>query len=133
MALPQARHLLYATSFADPRRGGGGGGGGGDGGDGGGGDERVGAAEMKGRAMYKASSFLRGREILRSWIRMTHHHRVSLQAEAEERVLLHFGAVDWRCAVYVNGVLAGAHVGGYDARSLLAKGFIPHRIPYPTP
>lgn len=39
-------------------------------------------------------------------------------------VLLHFGAVDWRCYVYVNGQLAGTHDGGsvpftFDITSLL--------------
>ena len=29
-----------------------------------------------------------------------------------KNVLLHFGAVDWRCYVYVNGELAGTHDGG---------------------
>lgn len=43
------------------------------------------------------------------------------------RVLLHFGAVDWQCDVYVNGEKAGSHEGGYDAfsfdiTSLLKKG-----------
>lgn len=28
--------------------------------------------------------------------------------------LLHFGAVDWRCEVFVNGKPAGVHEGGYD-------------------
>ena len=32
-------------------------------------------------------------------------------------VLLHFGAVDWRCEVYVNGIKIGAHQGGYAAFS----------------
>lgn len=31
-----------------------------------------------------------------------------------KRVLLHFGAVDWRCFVYVNGKEVGSHSGGYD-------------------
>jgi hypothetical protein len=31
---------------------------------------------------------------------------------AENNILLHFGAVDWRCYVYVNGQLAGTHDGG---------------------
>lgn len=29
-------------------------------------------------------------------------------------ILLHFGAVDWKCAVYVNGTRVGEHTGGYD-------------------
>lgn len=28
--------------------------------------------------------------------------------------LLHFGAVDWQCDVYVNGKMVGSHQGGYD-------------------
>lgn len=31
-----------------------------------------------------------------------------------QRVRLHFGAVDWRARVFVNGHLAGQHQGGYD-------------------
>jgi hypothetical protein len=34
---------------------------------------------------------------------------------AGQRVLLHFGAVDWAATVYVNGKELGAHRGGYDA------------------
>jgi len=30
-----------------------------------------------------------------------------------KRLVLHFGAVDWQCNVYVNGQLAGSHEGGY--------------------
>lgn len=30
------------------------------------------------------------------------------------RVLLHFGAVDWQCQVWVNGKEVGQHTGGYD-------------------
>lgn len=33
---------------------------------------------------------------------------------AGERLLLHFGAVDWACQVWVNGNHVGAHKGGYD-------------------
>ncbi|KQS26899.1 glycoside hydrolase family 2 protein [Dyadobacter sp. Leaf189] len=32
----------------------------------------------------------------------------------DQRVLLHFGAVDWKCDVIVNGKSAGTHQGGYD-------------------
>lgn len=31
-----------------------------------------------------------------------------------QRLLLHFGAVDWKCAVWVNGREVGQHTGGYD-------------------
>ncbi|MBN2512851.1 MAG: hypothetical protein JXB18_07945, partial [Sedimentisphaerales bacterium] len=32
----------------------------------------------------------------------------------DKNVLLHFGAVDWQCDVFVNGTLVGSHKGGYD-------------------
>ncbi len=32
----------------------------------------------------------------------------------DERLLLHFGAVDWKCEVWINGRPAGKHQGGYD-------------------
>ena len=32
-----------------------------------------------------------------------------------QRILLHFGAVDWEAAVHVNGRDLGGHRGGYDA------------------
>jgi Glycosyl hydrolases family 2, sugar binding domain/Glycosyl hydrolases family 2/Glycosyl hydrolases family 2, TIM barrel domain len=31
-----------------------------------------------------------------------------------QRLLLHFGAVDWRCAVWVDGQKIGEHTGGHD-------------------
>ena len=31
-----------------------------------------------------------------------------------QRLLLHFGAVDWKCRVFVNGKEVGQHTGGYD-------------------
>mgnify|MGYP005811393839 CR=1 FL=1 len=47
----------------------------------------------------------------RLWYRRT----VTLPANAKgKNVLLHFGAVDWQCEVYVNGKRAGKHEGGYD-------------------
>jgi hypothetical protein len=33
----------------------------------------------------------------------------------QQRVRLHFGAVNWRCQVWVNGRFIGQHEGGYDA------------------
>ena len=35
-----------------------------------------------------------------------------------QRVLLHFGAVDWQCEVFLNGEKVGEHEGGYDSFSL---------------
>jgi beta-galactosidase/beta-glucuronidase len=32
----------------------------------------------------------------------------------DQRVLLHFGAVDWQCDVFVNGTRVGRHEGGYE-------------------
>ena len=32
----------------------------------------------------------------------------------EDRILLHFGAVDWHCRVYLNNEFVGEHFGGYD-------------------
>ncbi|SOD88662.1 glycoside hydrolase family 2 protein [Spirosoma fluviale] len=50
----------------------------------------------------------------RLWYRRT----VSLPADwAGQRVLLHFGAVDYECSLWVNGGLAGSHTGGSDAFS----------------
>lgn len=47
--------------------------------------------------------------------------------EAGERLLIHFDSVDYACACYVNGRLAGTHAGGYlpfsfDVTDLLAPG-----------
>lgn len=33
--------------------------------------------------------------------------------KTDERVIIHFGAVDYRCILYVNGGYVGSHVGGY--------------------
>ena len=57
-------------------------------------------------------------------------YRRSFEVPSEwsgERVLLHFGAVDFHASVYVNGELAGEHKGGYtpfsfDITDLLAEG-----------
>ena len=47
--------------------------------------------------------------------RATHMYRRTFtlpDAFSDKNVLLHFGAVDWRCYIYVNGQLAGTHDGG---------------------
>lgn len=35
-----------------------------------------------------------------------------------KEILLHFGAVDWKCRVWVNGIFVGEHTGGYCPFSL---------------
>lgn len=39
---------------------------------------------------------------------------VTLPDSKNKNVLLHFGAVDWQCTVFVNGKETGSHAGGYD-------------------
>lgn len=44
------------------------------------------------------------------------HYRRYISLAKDElsgRLILHFGAVDQRCRVYVNDILAGSHIGGY--------------------
>jgi len=45
-----------------------------------------------------------------------HYHRTfeSPKRGDSDRVLLHFGAVDWQATVYVNGEKIGQHEGGFD-------------------
>ncbi len=50
-------------------------------------------------------------------ITSTHMYRRTFQVPESfsgKNVILHFGAVDWRCTVYVNGKVAGSHDGGSD-------------------
>jgi beta-galactosidase/beta-glucuronidase len=44
--------------------------------------------------------------------------------EEEGRTLLHFGAVDQECCVYVNGRKAGYHMGGFLPFSIDVTGFV---------
>lgn len=46
--------------------------------------------------------------------RLWYRKRFTLPASfAGKRTLLHFGAVDWECKVYINKALVGSHIGGY--------------------
>ena len=60
--------------------------------------------------------------------RLWYHRTFTIPpAWAGERVLLHFGAVNWDCSVFVNGKAATTHKGGYtafeaDVTDLLATG-----------
>lgn len=37
------------------------------------------------------------------------------QSWADQRILLHFGAVDYECVLWLNGAIVGSHVGGSDS------------------
>ncbi len=65
---------------------------------------------------YPMESALSGvmRHSDRAWYRRTFEVPVAWQGQ---RVLLHFGAVDWEATVYVNGQKLGTHRGGYDGFS----------------
>jgi beta-galactosidase/beta-glucuronidase len=39
---------------------------------------------------------------------------ISVNSNKDKKQLLHFGAVDWLCDVYVNNKKVGSHQGGYD-------------------
>ncbi|MFT2817768.1 glycoside hydrolase family 2 protein [Leifsonia sp. A12D58] len=57
----------------------------------------------------------------------------AVMPSADERVLLHFGAVDQRAQVWLNGILLGEHIGGYlpfcfDATDALAVEGIGHGV-----
>ena len=60
--------------------------------------------------------------------RLWYRRRVTLpESFAGKRCILHFGAVDWQCVVYVNGIVAVEHTGGYcpfsaDVTDLLQGG-----------
>lgn len=54
-------------------------------------------------------------------------YRKSIEAPKlakDERLLIHFGAVDWEAVVYVNGKEAGTHKGGFDPFSFDITDFL---------
>jgi beta-galactosidase/beta-glucuronidase len=52
---------------------------------------------------------LKPRELL--W----YHRKIEVSQQCQgERILLHFGAVDWHCRVSINDSFIGEHFGGYD-------------------
>ena len=87
-----------------------------------GGDDFLAKPFSHAELMMKVESLLRRYRVYKSkssgrtlrpgeWL---HYHRTFTPPAGEGgRVLLHFGAVDYACAVEVNGRLAGGHRGGY--------------------
>ena len=63
---------------------------------------------------YPAESALSGARVPMPGDQMTYERDFSLpEGFRKERVLLHFGAVDQECTVYLNDMELGSHVGGY--------------------
>lgn len=54
-----------------------------------------------------------------------YHTEMTLAKSAKnKKIILHFGAVDWRTIVYVNGRRVGSHEGGYDPFSFDITSFL---------
>ena len=55
-------------------------------------------------------------QLQRMWYRtqFTTPPAAAVTAGGSQRLLLHFGAIDWQSSVYLNGALVGNHTGGYD-------------------
>lgn len=63
----------------------------------------------------------------RLWYRRTFESPTNISKAGGERVLLHFGAVDYQCELWINGTHVGGHTGGYlpftfDITSVLIAG-----------
>lgn len=43
-----------------------------------------------------------------------YNNTIKVPKKRTGKTLLHFGAVDWKCDVYLNGILVGSHEGGFD-------------------
>ncbi|HGY56738.1 MAG TPA: T9SS type A sorting domain-containing protein [Caldithrix abyssi] len=57
--------------------------------------------------------------------RMWYKRHFSYQAKyTDEKVLLHFGAVDWHSKIWINGTLVGEHKGGYDPFSIDISAYV---------
>ena len=54
-----------------------------------------------------------------------YHRRFEVPASwSGRRVLLHFGAVDYETAIWINGAYAGSHTGGFVPFSLDIEAFV---------
>lgn len=59
--------------------------------------------------------------------RLWYRRVFTLDKELENKnIILHFGAVDWQCHVFVNNTRVGSHTGGYDAFSFDITKHIKH-------
>jgi beta-galactosidase/beta-glucuronidase len=64
---------------------------------------------------YPVESALSGvKRALKPDQRLWYRRTIAATAAKDTRLLLHFGAVDWRAEVFINGKSVGVHEGGYD-------------------
>ncbi|WP_160715928.1 glycoside hydrolase family 2 protein [Chitinophaga solisilvae] len=80
------------------------------------GDEKKLPAKYDGQILvpYPLESALSGvKKALRPDQYLWYRKVVNVPETGGNRLLLHFGAVDWQCVVFVNGKEAGGHTGGY--------------------
>ena len=80
------------------------------------GDEPPFGRELDGRILvpFPVESALSG--VMKNFDRMWYRTSFAVpKGWAGQRLLLHFGAVDWEATVYVNGAMVGRHRGGYDS------------------
>ncbi len=64
---------------------------------------------------------------------MWYHRELVIPADWNQRVLLHFGAVDYECEVFIDGQSAGRHYGGgssfcFDITDLTIPGGVHHLV-----
>lgn len=53
--------------------------------------------------------------VMKHYDRLWYKRTFALHEEYNgRRILLHFGAVDWECEVFINGTSVGRHTGGFD-------------------
>ncbi|RAK12735.1 glycosyl hydrolase family 2 [Halanaerobium saccharolyticum] len=50
-----------------------------------------------------------------------------IEAEARQKVILNFGAVDYLTKVWINGSFVGSHIGGYDSFSFDISDFVSYQ------
>lgn len=77
-------------------------------------DDKTPAFEGKILVPFAIESALSGvKRELKPLEKLWYHRTFIISDEWEDRILLHFGASDWETNVYINGMRAGTHRGGY--------------------
>ncbi|MDR1631037.1 MAG: glycoside hydrolase family 2 [Oscillospiraceae bacterium] len=92
------------------------------------GEGAAGCADYDGKILvpFAIESALSGvRRQLLPGERLWYRKYFTLPEEMQSKhILLHFGAVDWQCEVFLNGISVGGHTGGYCAFSFDITAFL---------